>query len=154
MGDVSLQQADLLLKLYDLRREPVLREARKWIVAAPNFQSMQDIQTHCPPGTQQNGYLRQVLTYWEMCANMVNRGLIDEEFFWENTGEQWAVWERVKAVVPEIRQIFKNPMFLANLEKHVVRMEAWREQRAPGSGEAARAYQQAMRDAMAKAKSA
>lgn len=154
MGDVTHQQADLLLKLYDLRREPRLREARKWIVALPNLQSMDDVQKHCPPGSEQNASLRQVLTYWEMCAGMVNRGLIDEEFFWENTGEQWLVWERVKGVVGDIRATFKNPFFLKHLEEHVTRMEAWREKRAPGTTEATRAFARALSEAGAKAKSA
>ena len=147
---VNHQQADLLLKLYDLRREPKLREARKWLLALPNFQSMEDVQKHCPPGSDPNALLRQVLSYWEMCASMVNRGLIDEEFFWENTGEQWIVWERVKAIVPEIRNMFKNPYFLKNLEDHVGRMDAWREKRSPGIGEAVRAFARAMADAKAK----
>jgi len=155
MSDVNHQQADLLMKLYDLRREPRLREARKWLISIPNLQNMQDLQTHCPPGTEQNASLRQVLSYWEMCCSMVNRGLIDEEFFWENTGEQWVLWERIKGVVAEMRAAFKNPLLAANLEKNVTRLEAWREKRAPGSNEATRAYMKSMAEAAAaKAKSA
>lgn len=153
MGDVNHQQADLLLKLYDLRREPRLREARAWLVSAGNFQSLQDLQAQAPPGSEKNAYLRQVLTYWEMCAGLVNRGLLDEEFFFENTGEQWVVWERIKAAVPEMRAAFKNPSFFKHLEDHVARLEAWREKRAPGSNDAIRAYVKAMAEA-AKAKSA
>jgi hypothetical protein len=154
MGDVNHQQAELLLKLYDLRREPKLREARAWLVASPNFQSLQDLQAHCPPGTEKNAFLRQVCSYWEMCASMVNRGLIDEEFFFENTGEQWVVWERIKGAIPEMRAAFKNPHFFKNLEDHAGRLEAWREKRAPGASEAIRAYVKAMSEAAAKAKSA
>lgn len=153
MGDVNHQQADLLLKLYDLRREARLREARAWLVGSSNFQSMQDIQAQAPPGSEKNAYLRQVLTYWEMCAGMVNRGLLDEEFFFENTGEQWVVWERIKGAMPEMRAAFKNPNFFKHLEDHVARLEAWREKRAPGSNDAIRAYVKAMAEA-AKAKSA
>lgn len=152
MGEVNYQQAELLMKLYDLRREPTLRQARAWMATLPNLQSMQDLQTHCPPGSQQNAYLRQVLSYWEMCASMVNRGLLDEEFFWENTGEQWVAWEKIKGVVPELRAVFKNPHFFANLEKHATRMEEWREKRAPGTSEAMRAYGKAMAEAAAAAK--
>lgn len=155
MGDVNHQQAELLLKLYDLRREPKLRQARAWLVGIPNLQSLQDVQTQCPPGSDQNAFLRQVISYWEMCASLVNRGLLDEEFFFENTGEQWIVWERVKGAVSDIRAAFKNPYFAKNLEDHVTRLEAWREKRAPGSNEAIRAYVRAMTEAAAaKAKSA
>ena len=155
MGDVNHQQAELLLKLYDLRREPKLREARAWLIGIPNFQSIQDLQTQCPPGSEKNALLRQVLSYWEMCAGIVDRGLIDEEFFFENTGEQWVVWERIKAAVPEMRAAFKNPNFFKHLEDHVARLEAWREKKAPGSNEAIRAYVRSMAEAAAaKAKSA
>lgn len=155
MGDVNHQQADLLLKLYDLRREPRLRQARAWIISVPPLQSLQDLQAQCPPGSENNASLRQVISYWEMCAGMVNRGLIDEEFFFENTGEQWVVWERVKGAIADIRAAFKNPYFAKHLEEHVARLEAWREKRAPGSNEAIRAYIRSMAEAAAaKAKSA
>jgi hypothetical protein len=71
-----------------------------------------------------------------MAASMVNRGLIHEDFFFENTGEQWLVWERVKPVVPAMRIMFKNPNYHRNLEENVKRLDAWREKNAPGSTEA------------------
>jgi len=133
MGEVTHQQADLLLKLYELRREPRLRQARAWF--ADNFaaNSMQELMALCPPGSDNNAFMRQVLSYWEMCAGMVNRGLIDEEFFFENTGEQFLVFEKFKPVIGEIRAVFKSPHFLAQLEEQCKRIEAWREKRAPGS---------------------
>jgi hypothetical protein len=154
MGDVNHQQAELLLKLYDIRREPRLRQARQWLLSNFTAQNMQELQALCPPGSDNNAFLRQAASYWEMCASMVNRGLIDEEFFWENTGEQFLIWERVKPVAAEIRAAFKNPHFLANLERHCKRLEEWREKRAPGSSEAMRAFNRQMAEAAAKAKSA
>lgn len=73
-----------------------------------------------------------------MVTNIVSRGLIDEEFFFENSGEQWVVWERLRPVAAEWRAFFKNPHAWAKLEEHCKRMEAWREKRAPGSTEAMR----------------
>jgi hypothetical protein len=84
----------------------------------------------------------------------VNRGLIDEDFFFENTGEQWVVWEQVKPVTAAWRTMFKNPHTFANLEKHVQRLEAWRERRAPGSTEAMRQMFAQMSQAMPKTKTA
>jgi hypothetical protein len=136
MGEVTHAQADLMLKLYDMRREPRLREARDWYVRNFHPASVDDVyKTMAGP---ESGSLRMVISYWEMCANMVNRGLIDEEFFFENTGEQWLIWERIKAFVPTMRERSKNPHQFGNLEKHVAHMEAWREKRAPGSAEAQR----------------
>ncbi len=138
MSDVTHQQADLLLKLYEMRREPRLRQARAWFVDNFHASSMQELMALCPPGSDNNAFMRQVLSYWEMCANIVNRGLLDEEFFFENTGEQWVVFERVRPIAGEIRSVFKNPHFLAHLEEHCKRLEAWREKRAPGSNAALR----------------
>jgi hypothetical protein len=82
--------------------------------------------------------MRMVISYWDTVANIVNRGLIDEEFFFESTGEQWIVWERLKPVVAGWRSMFKNPQAFARLEEHVKRLEAWREKNSPGSTEAMR----------------
>ena len=82
--------------------------------------------------------MRMVLGYWEMVASIVNRGLIDEDFFFENSGEQWAVWEQMKPVIGEVRAMFKSQKVFANLEDHAKRLEAWREKHNPGSNEAIR----------------
>jgi hypothetical protein len=138
MGEVTHEQANLLLRLYELRREPRMREAREWYFANFRPTSLEDMMKQAPPGTPGDASVRMVISYWEMAASMVNRGLIDEDFFFENTGEQWAVWGRIRALVPAIRERSKNPHQYANLQKHVNRFEAWREKRAPGSGEVIR----------------
>ena len=83
-----------------------------------------------------------------MVASIVNRGLIDEDLFFENSGEQWAVWEQVKPVIAGWRTMFSSPKFLANLEEQVKRLEAWRENHSPGSNEAIRMMMAQMRQAM------
>ena len=95
--------------------------------------------------------MRMVLSYWDMVTSMVNRGLIDEEFFFENTGEHWAVWERVKPIVPAMRTMFKSPNVHRNLEENVKRLEAWREKTAPGSLDALRQMMATMSADQAKA---
>lgn len=138
MGEVTHQQANLLLKLYDMRREPELREARNWYAMNFHPTSLEDLQKQAPMGSKQNAYMRMVVSYWEMAASLVNRGLINEEFFFENSGEQWMVWERLRPVISAWRGLYKNPHQFENLERHVERFEAWREKRAPGTAEAMR----------------
>jgi hypothetical protein len=138
MGEVTHEQANLLLKLYDMRREPALREAREWYAMNFHPTSLEDLQKHAPMGSKQNANMRMVVSYWEMAASIVNRGLINEEFFFENSGEQWMVWERLKPVIPAMRALYKNPHQFENLEKHVEHFEVWREKRAPGTAEAMR----------------
>ena len=154
MADVNHEQVNLMLRLYDIRREPRLREAREWYVNHFRPASAEELMKTCPPGSQENTFMRMVLSYWEMVASIVNRGLIDEDFFFENTGEQWVVWEQVKPVTAAWRTRFKNPHTFANLEKHVQRLEAWRERRAPGSTEAMRQMFAQMSQAMPKTKTA
>jgi hypothetical protein len=138
MGEVTHEQANLLLRLYDLRREPRMREAREWYFGHFKPTSVEDAMKICPPNSAENTSMRMVTSYWDMAAGMVNRGLIDEEFFFENTGEQWLVWERLKPILPAMRAMFKNPNYHRQLEEHVKRLEAWREKGAPGSTEAMR----------------
>ena len=147
MSDVSIEQVNLLLKLYDMRREPKLREAREWFMKNFHANTLDEVMKICPPGSQENAYMRQVLSYWEMVASIANRGLIEPEFFFENTGEQWAAFEQVKPVLAAWRQMFSSPKFLANLEENCAKLEAWREKRNPGSNAAIRNVMQQMRQA-------
>jgi hypothetical protein len=138
MPKVTHDQADLLLRLYEIRREPRMREARDWYFSKFHPATLDDIQRQAPMGSPESAYMRMVISYWEMAASIVNRGLIDEAFFFENTGEQWGVFERIRPIVPAMRERSKNPHMYGNLEKHVKKLEAWRKKNAPGSLEAMR----------------
>lgn len=140
MATVTHEQVNLTLHLYELRREPRLREAREWYMANYSPKSMEDAARIAPPGSKENAFARMVISYWNMVAGIVNRGLIDEEFFFEQTGEQWFVWECLKPVAGDMRKMFKSPKMYSNLEEHVRRLEAWREKSAPGSTEAMRQF--------------
>lgn len=132
MAEVTHEQVNLLLRLYELRREPKLRQARDWFLAKFTASTPEEMQQQCPPGSEQNAFMRMVISYWDMCANIVNRGLIDEEFFFEHTNEQLVVWEKIKPAIPGARAMYKNPHIMAPLEEHCRRLEAWHEKRSPG----------------------
>src|SRR6266576_4477629 len=138
MGQVTSEHVNLMLRLYEERREPRLREAREWFSANFHVKNEEELIRVCPPGSDGNRCMRMVLGYWEMVASIVNRGLIDEEFFFESSGEQWSVWEQVKPVIVAWRAMFSSPKFLGNLEQHCNRLESWREKRNPGSNAAIR----------------
>jgi hypothetical protein len=87
MGQVTHEQANLLLRLYELRREPRLREARAWFTGNFNAKTPEEMNEKYPPGSEGNVNLRMTVSYWEMAATLVNRGLIDDELFFENSGE-------------------------------------------------------------------
>ena len=149
MAKVTHDQANLMLRLYEMRREPSMREARDWYFGNFHPTSLEDMSKY-PMGSPESASVRMVISYWEMAASIVNRGLIDEGFFFENTGEQWMVWERIKAFVPAMRARSKNPHQYGNLEKHVKKLEAWRKKRAPGMAEAMRQMMAQMQQAAPK----
>jgi hypothetical protein len=145
MGEATHEQVDLMLRLYEMRREPRLREAREWFAKNFHVKSLEDVMKVCPPGTKENAHMRQVLSYWEMVSSIANRGLVEQDLFFENAGEQWVVWDQVKPVVGEWRAMFSSPKFLANLEQHCTRFEAWREKQNPGATAAIRKVIEQMR---------
>ncbi|MDE3178627.1 MAG: hypothetical protein KGM47_03120 [Acidobacteriota bacterium] len=125
--------AELLLRLYDLRREARLRAAREWFFAGFQADSAEDVTKRYPPGSQEDASYRMVGSYWEMAASIVTRGLINEDLFFENTGELWAVWTKLQPLLGGIRQSSKDPHRFENLEQVGKKYEAWMEKRAPGS---------------------
>jgi len=138
MAQITYDEVNLMLRLYDLRREPRLREARAWFVEHFNAVSPEEVGQKYPQGTPEYTYIRMVISYWEMVASIVNRGLINDELFFESNGEIWVVWDRMRSVVPTWRAAFKNPALFAGIEETCKRLEAWREKRAPGSNAAMR----------------
>ena len=111
--------AELILKLYDLRREATMREARNWFWTF-NPTSIQDIIEVLL--SEHSGHYRMVISYWEMAAAMVNEGAIDEKLFNECNGEQIFVYSKIVDVLPEIRAMFGSPDFLMNLETLIKRI--------------------------------
>jgi hypothetical protein len=113
------QDADLILKLYDLRREPVMREARNWFFTF-NPTSVQDVMEALL--SEHSGHYRMVISYWDMAAAMVNNGAIDEQLFNETNGEHIFIYAKIAPVIEEIRAMFGSPDFLRNLETLVKRI--------------------------------
>lgn len=113
------QDADLILKLYDLRREATMREARNWMFSF-NPTSVQDIIDVLI--SEHSGHYRMVISYWEMATAMVTKGAIDEELFNECNGEHLFVYAKIEHLIPELRALFDSPDFLSNLETVVKRI--------------------------------
>jgi hypothetical protein len=151
MGQVMHEQANLVLRLYELRREPRLREARSWFIANFDAKSPEEIMQKYPSGSEANASMRMVVSYWEMAAGMANRGLMDDDLFFESAGEGFLVWDRLREVIPAMRAAFQNPHLWSQLEAFGKRMEAWQEKRAPGHVAAMRQMMSRTRPAAAKA---
>lgn len=113
------EDADLILKLYDLRRETVMREARNWWFTF-NPTNLQDVMTTMM--SENSGYMRMVLSYWDMACAMVVSGAIDEELFNTTNGEHMVVYMKIEPVLEDMRKMFDNPDFAKSLETVVKRM--------------------------------
>lgn len=146
------EQAQLQLQLYDLRREAKLRQAREWFFKNFFAETLDEAMKIAPMGTEQGAFFMMVVSYWDQACAMLNYGLLNEDLFFETSGEFVGVWERIKPTMPEARQRFVNKEFMANLEKAAQRFEAWSEKRSPGQMAAMRQMMKQMRPQQAAAK--
>ena len=126
------EDANLILRLYELRREPKLRQAREWFTANFKASTVEEIQALCPPGSEAEVYVRMVVSYWEMAASLVAKGVLNAELFYENAGEMLFVWERVRDTLPKQRELMKAPHMMHNMEQVAAGMVKWHNERAPG----------------------
>jgi len=111
--------AELLLKLYDLRRESEMRKARNWWLGTFSPESADDVlKLAMNMGTPENNWLRQVSGYWNMAASLVEHGALNRELFLEpsSSGEMYFLFAKVKPFVKELRQKMNNPHMYANIE--------------------------------------
>ncbi|HEV3221016.1 MAG TPA: hypothetical protein VGZ48_14710 [Candidatus Acidoferrales bacterium] len=150
MGEVTHDQANLLLKLYDLRREPRLREARAWFNSQFWANSAEEMMQRYPAGSEANTSMRMVGSYWEMACGLVNRGLIDDDLFFESNGEVWFVFERLRPSLAGIREMYHNPNAYKQIETTVARLEQHWNRTSPGMVELHRQRIAQMREQSAK----
>ena len=118
MGDAA-QAAAVLLKLYELRTEPALRQARAWFAFEFHPSSARDVlSTWLGPGHESAPY-RMVTTYWDMAASLVNQGAIPVEMFNEANTEHVALFAKLRPFLAEVRSATGYPEYLANIERVV-----------------------------------
>lgn len=113
----NANDAQLILQLYNLRREPVMRVARKFMVSEfwpQNYDEFKALLTAY--GTEQNAWLRQALTYWNMAAAMVLQGAVNEELFFATNGEPYFLWAKFGEYIPQARKEYIDREFLVHLE--------------------------------------
>ncbi len=131
----TYEDANLIMNLYDLRREEKLRKARDWFLREFSATSVKEFMDKYPPGSEPNAWYRMVIGYWDMAASFLVQGIVHEELFLDSTGELLAVWERTRTLAQDFRAWSKNPMLLRNLEKAANKRIAWLHQNAPGAYE-------------------
>src|SRR5579872_2472628 len=116
MHQATYDDVNLILKLYDMRREERLRAARAWFSASFKVKTLADFNTLCPTGSETNAFARQVMTYWDMVGSFIEAEVLDRELFDKSGRELLFVWLRVQPFLGEWRAAIKDPNFLENLE--------------------------------------
>lgn len=136
----KVESADLILKLYDLRREATMRKARDWFFTFSPTSAQDYMTTMMNPET--GGYLRMVGSYWDMAASFVNHGAIDAEMFNDTVGEHIMVFAKIEPFLGELREMWQEPKAFYHLEKVIMDR--------PNGAEKLKATQAWMQDILAK----
>jgi hypothetical protein len=132
----TYDDVNLILRLYEMRREEKLRQARDWFSKSFKVKSMEEFNKLCPPTFDTNAYFRMVISYWEMVASFITAGVLNEELFFQSGMEMLFCWERVRDLVPEARVQFKNENLYKNLETVATHLIQHLEKNSPGSYDA------------------
>ena len=80
----TYDDANLILRLYEMRREDKMRTARDWFAQNFHFKTMEDYNRQCPASSSMNAYSRMVMSYWEMVASFITGGVLNQELFFQN----------------------------------------------------------------------
>jgi hypothetical protein len=112
----TYDDANLILRLYELRREERMRQARAWFTAKCKVKSYEELVQLAPGGSEENASVRMVTTYWDLVASFMTSGVLNKELFYQSGRELLLVWERVRDYLPSMREAYKDPNYLKHLE--------------------------------------
>jgi hypothetical protein len=113
----TYDDANLILRLYEMRRDTRMREARQWYTANFRPKKWEDLATLVPGGSPENASYRMVISYWDMVASFIVTGVLNKELFFLSGRELLVVFERLKPVLPGIREAYKDPLYMGHLER-------------------------------------
>jgi hypothetical protein len=124
----TANDAQIIMQLYDLRREAEMRKARTWFAASFWPKNADDIVAVINVANpQENAWFRQVGGYWEMAASFVLRGALNEELFFDSGTEMWFVLAKVYPFLKEAREKANTPFYFARTEELATRTQEGRD---------------------------
>ena len=118
MRKPSHADAELLLRLYEIRREPELRHARKWFLTEFKPGEWSEIKARYLSHTDEDRWFRMTVSYWEMVGTLIGHGVLHPELYFDHTGEHVVTWERCKSWIAGARADIR-PTYLARFEAMV-----------------------------------
>jgi len=116
------QDALAIIKLYEIRSEALMREARAWFFSEFAPHSGKEIVGLLLSGQKESAFYRMVASHWEVAASLVNNGGIDETLFLDANSEHVVVFAKLQPFIAEIRETIGEPDYLAHLEKLVLKI--------------------------------
>jgi len=120
MMSTPYESAQLLLKLYELRREPLMREAREWFLREFHPRSMDDINAAL--ASKHNPWFRMVIGYWDMACSFVTYGAIDEAMFVDASREMIPIFAKVHPFLADLRARPTTPGLMSHFEGVMMRI--------------------------------
>ena len=120
--------AQLILHLYELRRETEMRKARRWWADSFWPETADDyVKVASAFSIPENAWLRQVISYWDMAAAFALRGAVHEDLFFDSCGEMWFTLSKISPILKEIRAKMRSPELFARMEKVATKSKAGRD---------------------------
>ena len=127
----TYDDVNLIMRHYELRREEKLRKARAWFGSSFKARTLEEFNKLCPPGSEENAYYRMVITYWEMVASFVTSGVLNQTLFFQSGRELLFVWEKVRELLPQVRETYADPTVSRNMETVAQSYIAWLKSQSP-----------------------
>ena len=112
-----IQQAELLLHLYELRRETVMRQARSYVGGPFNPHSAEEFIDSIRRGDQQTAYILQVFGYWDMLCAFVIHGALTEGLVYDTCQEMYFQWAKIQPYIKTFRREMVLPEWMQSVEK-------------------------------------
>jgi hypothetical protein len=112
------ESAQLNLQLFELRREPLLRQARAWFIAEFHPETFDEARKLT--SGEQNAWFRMVVSYWDMAASLVTSGAIDADAFLAANGEIVAAFSKIQPILSDIRTALGEPTYCKHMETVVL----------------------------------
>jgi len=123
----NAQDAQIIMKLYDLRREAEMRKARSWFAGWWPAGADDVLQVISGFGTPENAWYRQVSGYWDMVASFVLRGALNEDLFFDSGTEMWFMFAKLQPFLKEVRVKANSPQAFMRIEKVTTRTKDGRD---------------------------
>lgn len=124
----AAEDAQIIMRLYDLRREAEMRKARAWYASWWPVSAGEIVKMiSSPSNPQENAWFRQVNGYWDMAASFVLRRALNEELFFDSGGELWFILSKLQPFLKEVREKAGIPHAFVNVERVATSTKAGRE---------------------------